>query len=114
MTPQVVIRMLPDKSGWVRIHWFVREPKGPIQTLPSRDPTYAQLPDGHPMKPGTRGYIACQRSRTTVTPELKNGVWHPCPHSDDVRAATCPECLATEEAKAMLANLAEIEPNPTS
>jgi hypothetical protein len=66
----------------------------------------------HPLLPGAKGYIACQKSRTSVEPELRNGVWYPCPHTDDVRAASCPECLETPEAKAMLKTLEEIIPTP--
>jgi len=119
MQPQVVIRMLRDADGQlrrVRIHWFVRSVEGPAKTPgPGNSPeALAAYPGGHPHLPGARGHIACQKARTSVEPELRNGVWHPCPHSDDPRAVSCPECQATPEFKTMMKRLEELVPTPTA
>ncbi len=103
----VVIRMLPDKSGRVRIHWFVRDPAGPAETpsgsLPSKPkPTIIE---------GSRGRIACQPNRDSVTPSTnRSGQIEPCCHTDDPRAATCPECQATDEYKQAMEYLESLAP----
>jgi hypothetical protein len=109
VSPQVVVRLLPDKSGRVRIHWFCRDEKGAATTPASADPMFAAMPNGHPMKPGTKGFIACQRALTSVEPRQVNGTWQATPHTDDVRCATCPECKTTPEYQAAMAELELIE-----
>lgn len=99
---RAVIRLLPDGSGRVRIHWFIHDPKGPIETVSS-----VTMSAIGPIKMGgARGRIACQPQRTSIAPEQKGSDMHIVTHSDDVRGATCPECLATPEAKAQLADFA--------
>ncbi len=92
----VVIRMLPDKSGRVRIHWFIRDSTGPAKTPSLTVPS----PVGPLAVGGTVGRIACQPKRDSVTPAVNHaGQIEPCCHTDDPRAATCPECCATDEFK---------------
>jgi hypothetical protein len=101
---RVVIKLLPDKSGRIRIHWFVRDSAGPIQTPGRIVPTvHGPFPLG-----AAKGYIACNKALKDTQPQMVNGQVLPSVHSDDVRSATCPECLATQEAKDALAQLEEI------
>ncbi len=101
---KVVIRLLKDGSGRIRIHWFRHHPLGLIQTPGSvRMTALGPFPLG-----GKQGMIACQPSMVSVNPKVQGGKTEPCCHSDDVRAANCPECLATPEAKVALENYAEI------
>lgn len=100
-----VIRMLPDGSGRVRIHFFVHDDKGLIATPPHISMTplgFLKLPGS-----GSRGYIACQPKLTTVNPVIKGGQSFPWVHSNDVRAVTCPECQATDAYKAIVKMLAD-------
>jgi hypothetical protein len=96
----ILIRMLPDMIH-VRHHWFCRTEAGPAET-----------PSGHlgPYKVGgVRGYIACQKSRESITPlMLPGGQVEPLHFTDDARAATCPECQATPEFEAMMAQLEKL------
>jgi hypothetical protein len=94
MSRHVGIRMLPDGSGRVRIHWFVKdEVRRSIQT-PSRT---ALTERGSIVLGGATGYIACDPARKDVYPRAVRGIVELFCHSDDPRAATCPECCATEE-----------------
>lgn len=106
------IKVLPgeplDGSGKVRIHWFVRSEEGAAVT-----PSGTLKSSIGPIKVvGTRGYLACQKGRTDIGSRIVGGMIVMTLHSDDVRSANCPECLATEEAKAMLVKLGEIVPAP--
>ena len=89
------IKLLPDGSGRTLIHWLNQDDEGPIQTK------------GHAkykgIFPGIRGRIACNPKQNSVNPVDRNGEHLMCMYSEEVRAATCPKCLATEEAKAILA-----------
>ena len=101
----VLIRLLPDGSGRVRIHWFVRDESGPARTPGGVVPSSAG-----PLKAGgTRGRIACKPGQRDVGPHAAGGTIEPVPHTDDIRAATCDLCLATDEARKALAEIAEDE-----
>ncbi len=98
------IKMLPDGSGRVRIHYFVHDQKGPVTT-----------PDGVIMSSigpirmgGVKGYIACQPERANLLPQMQGNVSLLTCHSDDARAATCPECLATDDWKKASQQLEEL------
>lgn len=95
------VRLLPDNSGKVRIHWFRRDPNGPITTPAGVLSTGIGLVN----LGGVKGCIACTPQLKDLTPQIVNGVMITTLHSDDVRGATCPECLDTDEAKQMIANL---------
>ncbi len=105
---QVVIKLLPDRSGRVLIHWFVHDEQGPIET-----PVGGAMTALGPMHlGGAKGRIACMPGRGHAGSEIINGQHHLFPHSDDVRAATCPDCLTTDEAKRMLLEYKErLDPN---
>lgn len=104
MERAIVVKMLPD--GRCCQHWFIMDDAGPIKT---RDavPSMTQL---GPLKlGGARGRIACRPEQNTVETQQRGLDFFPCLNSDDVRAVTCPDCLATDEAKAMLAVLKEFD-----
>lgn len=108
---QVIVRLLPDKSGRVRIHWFERTDQGPIQTDGVVQPTQAGL-----VRLGfAKGRISC-RPNDTALGGTQGAAYVPTVHSDDVRAVTCPECMATEEFKAMIKSMEDIleTTDPTS
>ena len=101
---QVEIKLLPDGSGRVRIHWFVRDPKGPIKTAGSTTlPALGPLTLG-----GAMGRLACNAAIKDVAPQFSGGVWRPCVCSDDVRAVSCPECQAVPEYETERLKLKEI------
>lgn len=109
---QVVIRLLPDGSGRVRIHYFVHDQKGPVTT-----PSGAVMTALGPLKlGGVTGRIACQPQLASVTPQMVKGELQPTVHSDDVRAVTCPECQRTSEYLATMNLLAHTMPvtNPVA
>jgi hypothetical protein len=93
----VVVRTLPD--GRVCIHWLMRDPEGPIQTM-----NQVVRGAGAMMWKGARFRCACQPERTSLnTSEVGRTVQFT--HTDDPRAATCPKCLATVEYKDAMARL---------
>jgi hypothetical protein len=99
-----VVKLLPDKSGRILIHYFVHDPAGPAET-----PTGVTMTALGPLKlGGARGRIACQPKLESVTPQVRAGVTYPIPHSDDPRAVTCPACKETEEYKRVMEQLGEI------
>jgi hypothetical protein len=109
MSRVLEVRALPD--GRYRIHWFIFDPDGPV-SLPQ-----GTIETSHgPMKVGgsiptpdgivlSRGRIACEPQRTSVLPDQRRGTIRMCLRSDDPRAVSCPECQATAEYKAAMANL---------
>lgn len=109
MSTQVVVRLLKDGSGRVRIHYFVRDEAGPIRTPAG---VIALTAMGPMSAGGTKGYIACQPKQESLDVK-KDGIIYPTPHSDDVRAVTCPECQATAEYKKMADFLAELADTET-
>ncbi len=101
MSRSVMVRLLPDRR--VRIHYFVRDDAGIV-----KNPVRIEQTVLGPMTlGGARGYLACQPRQDSVLPRVHGGVIHPCVHSDDPRAATCPECLGSEAAKKALADYAQ-------
>jgi len=100
---QVHVKLLPDGSGRVRIHYFIHDEKGPIQTPGSVVPSAL----GPIQLGGFRGRIACQPGLKSILPKNVAGVLHLTPHSDDVRGVSCPECMASKEYKETKAILAE-------
>lgn len=103
---QVHVRLLPEEPGQprrVRIHWFIHDAAGLVHNPSGTLATAA----GPMLIQGAVGRIACQPAQKSATPYLVGREINLVPHSDDVRAATCPACLATDEAKKMLADLKE-------
>ncbi len=92
------MRLLNDGSGRVCIHYFIRDPEGPITTPKGQ----GQLAGCG----GTKGRIACNPEQNSVSSQVSNGEYRMCVHSDDPRAVTCPACLASPEAKALLEHYA--------
>ena len=90
-------------SGRMCIHWLIRDAAGPIATeLDVRNTERGPLPLG-----GFKGRMACRPEQNTVYPQHRGQETFLCLHSDDPRAATCPDCLATEEYKKAMAELGE-------
>ena len=54
--------------------------------------------------------MACNPVLASVAPQKVGADNVLMPHSDDVRAVTCPECRATPEFKAVEAALSELAP----
>jgi hypothetical protein len=106
----VIIRMLPDGSGRVRIHWFCRALLGVSDKIATRGIVFKE--SGQLGIGPVQGHIACQPARTGLHSDLRAGQQAPLMHTDDPRAATCPECMATPEFKeAMAANDAVVPPS---
>lgn len=90
----VVIRVLPDEQGnvhegcRVRIHWYNRNDKNPTPTV-SQAGVFARA----------KGRIACMPQSEGMHIRLPDGRLQIVHHSDDPRAVTCPECVATPEFK---------------
>ena len=104
MSYSINIKVLPDGSGRVRIHWFERRPQGPIRTALAAFPL-EQV--GLVQLGGAVGRIACMPNRKDVQPDWKGNEVTPLCHTDDPRAATCPECMATPEFRAAMAPFEE-------
>ena len=111
----VNIRLLPDRSGRVRICWFIRDEKGfagtgdgssaPIETKGGtigRGPSMIHIE-------GVQGRIACRPTLMSMQPQVVAGAYQPLVHSDDARAATCPECLATNAYAAQMQRYKDYE-----
>jgi len=99
-----IIRFLPDGSGRVRIHWFRRDPAGPIQ-----NPEHITLTSlGILRLGGGKGQIACMPEQVHLLEALPSGQSQLSLYSDDPRAATCPECLQTEAHQQALALLKDL------
>lgn len=96
-------RELP--GGRVRIHWFVFQEGGPAKTSKGK----LKSSGGEIEVVGKSGYVACDPKRTTLNPSRHGEVIKTFHHTDDPRAATCPECLATAEYKAAMAKMSEGE-----
>ena len=105
---RVLIRMLPDGTGRVRIHWFEWLDDGPIQPVPplAMSNLGPMTLKAHKMK---RGRIACMPKLESLAPQVQNGLSQLVVHSDDPRAATCPECMATEGYRKTMALMSELE-----
>lgn len=101
---QVDIKLLPDDSGRVRIHYFHRDPEGPI-VMPGG---IVMSSVGPVQVGGDRGRIACMPKETAITPRFDGGKIRPLPHTDHPPAATCPECRASEYWKTSMALLEEL------
>ena len=103
-TRVVEIKVLPNDRSRVRIHYFARHDAGPI-----RQPGQTQQTPLGQVKLGYGvGHIACMPQRKDILPKVEGGVTKIVPHSDDPRAVTCPECMATDEFNAHMARLAEL------
>src|SRR5215467_9714350 len=104
MTLPVTIRLLPDGSGRVRIHWYVKFKGGPIKSV-------AQ--NGVINFPASEGKIACSPDLGPSV-RLSDGSMQLTHRSDDPRAVTCPECMATQEFKDAMAEIGAAVPVSTA
>ena len=85
----------------LRIHWFVHDDAGPI-TTPKKD---FKSNKGSVTMGGVSGHIACQPQKKGGLLEIRPDGIHVFMRTDSIRAATCPECLASAEAKVYLASM---------
>ena len=100
----LLIKLLPDGSGRVRIHWFIHDAAGPIKTTGNVLPTAA----GILRLGGAIGRIACDPDKESVATVVDGQKHIPYVHSNDPRAATCPECIATKEYVEAMKKLGEV------
>ncbi len=98
--PEIHWKLLPD--GRVCIHWFVADPAGPIR---NGEATVSQTQGGPLVIGGGVGRLACRPQQNSVLTQIRGNVAFPCGNSDDPRAVTCPDCMATEEYKKRMAEL---------
>lgn len=106
MSNTLVVKQLKDGSGRLCIHWLVRDDAGPIKLLDVNVPT--------PYPKGKQARIACNKEQNAVTPQQRGQEVFLCLRTDEIRAVTCPACLATNEAKLAFAEIAEREEQPLS
>lgn len=115
------VKVLPgeplDGSGRVCIHLFVPDPKGPFVEPHALHPVYEngiQVKQKVQVKP-TRGRLACNPKRT-VAPVTRNGITCITMRTNDHRAVTCIECLASKDyktAEEKLACVTQVSQAPT-
>ena len=100
----VVLKLLPDGTGRIRIHWAVRDPNGKIEI---RD-RVVETSWGPKVMQGARWRVVCQPGLSTLSGlrQGENVVLQPC--SDDPRGVTCPECMAAEEFQKARQDLEEL------
>ena len=93
-TSEVDIKLLDD--GRACIHWLCEHPDGLIKL------------EGHPQLRAAMGreptgtyILACRPKQNTINSQKRGGIRFICMTTDDLAQATCPDCLATEIAKAL-------------
>ncbi len=117
------VKLLPDKSGRVLIHWLQEDTYDATKVGPDSLKPLARLVDeadskegafpirinGHPQLRAGCGQatvasarIACNPKQNTVQPQHKGQEVFMCMHSNDIRAVTCEKCLATHDAVELL------------
>lgn len=129
------VKMLPDKSGRCLIHWLIEDVFDPSKVGPDsldavgrvvqqaacegelfpikiQGHTQLRTQMGQPVS--IRARIACNPKQNTVNPQHKGQEVFMCMHSNDVRAATCPRCLATPEAVELMKSYENTEEIATS
>jgi hypothetical protein len=113
----VEVRALPD--GRYRVHYFVFDPEGPCEVpngmVKTKQGASVRVGGSIPTPEGdivTRGYIACEPERKSVLPDGRRGTIRLCIKSDDPRAVTCDLCMATEQYRAAMAELATLVTPP--
>lgn len=102
--PRRIVRMrtLPgeptDGTGRLCIHLFVPDEKGPFVEPHALHPAMkmGEIVKGEVVAKPTRGRLACD-PRKTVAPVTRGNVTYLTLRTDDPRAATCPNCLASAD-----------------
>lgn len=92
-----------DGTGRVCIHLYVQDATGPFVEPNVLHPLIenGQVVKGKIQARPTRGRLACDPKRI-VAPVTRNGVTTVTPRTDDPRAATCPQCLASANYATMM------------
>ena len=94
------VKYLGDGTERLCVHWLVTDDNGPIET--SEPP--AQIASAKLI--GKRAKIACNPNQNSLRMTRGDEVVM-CLRSDEIRAVTCPKCLATEQAKVLLKHFSE-------
>lgn len=89
---KIDIKLLPD--GRVCIHWLIKDENGPVKTQGRT----AMTAHGPFQLGGFQGRIACNPLQNTVNPQIRNGVRYMCHYVTELQSATCPKCLASDDA----------------
>lgn len=104
----VELKLLPDGSGRIRIHWVMRDPEGPV-LIHDR---VVETSWGPKLMSGSRWRVACQPQRASIAPQAQGQKILPFPITDDPRAVTCDLCVATEWFQKARAELENTVPSP--
>ena len=97
------VKLLKDGTGRVCIHWLQESQEGPLEISGN-----AQLKKAMGQPLVFRGRIACNPKQNTVNPQHKGQEVLMCMHSNEIRAVTCPACLAVPEAIELLKSYEDI------
>ena len=110
----VEVKVLPgeplDGSGRECIHLFVQDERGPFVEPHALHPV---IKDGVPVKQQvdarpTRGRLACDPKRSAA-PVTSNGVTTVTARTDDLRAVTCPKCIASDRYRVAMTQVNPVE-----
>lgn len=93
MTRVVNVRLLKDGTNRVCIHWLQEVKDGPI-----RYECDSQFRRNSGQSTQVVARIACRPEQTTIFPQQRGAEQLLCVHSSEIRAVTCPDCLATPAA----------------
>jgi hypothetical protein len=106
---RVNVKLLPDKSGRVMIHWFMWDEAGPIELTqaPVMTANGPMVVGGNVVTGETKGRIACNPALKDLIPRAVGGIGQLCVHSDDPRAVTCPDCKKVPEFAALIQEYSE-------
>ena len=97
------IKLLPgeptDGTGRVVIHWFMRDPNSAFAEHCMMKQVKKDGSEEVQKELGTvHGRLACD-PKLNIVPQVKNGVTYLVSRTDDVRAVTCPKCIAVDAYK---------------
>lgn len=101
------LKQLKDGSGRVCVHWLIPDESGLIETHGS----IGVSGGGTGFKAGPfldknvvkKWRVACNPKQNSINPQVApSGERFMCIPTDEIRAVTCPACLATEEAVAAM------------
>jgi hypothetical protein len=89
------VKLLNDGSGRVCVHWLISDEQGLIECKGS----IIAGPQGPLVDNSTKKYrVACNPKQNSINPQVRNGETFMCIPTGEIRAVTCPRCLATPEA----------------
>jgi hypothetical protein len=94
-TTEVDVKLLPD--GRACIHWLYEADDGLICIQ-----GHEQLRAVMGAKPDGEYRLACRPKQNTINSRKIGSIRYICMTSNDLNQVTCPDCLATKEAKAVV------------